>query len=387
MQLHEKFIKIEDELNEFFVEREEVIHGLALAMLSENNILLLGPPGIAKSMTVRAWQSHIETGEGGEHAQYFDWLLTKFSTPEEIFGPFSIRALSEEDRYSRITTNKLPEAHLAFLDEIFKCNSGLLNSLLPVLNERVYHNDGVVHKIPLLTVVGASNEIPDTEDGLEALYDRFLIKFMVKPIQEQSNFKKMIRSKPPIVSTTITLTEIHKAIDVVNSVEINEGMADVLVKLRGVLAGKGIFPTDRTYNTCTRILKAEAFLCGRKELIEDDFDVLRHVLWTDPKDERPVWSIILEQISPEKGKIVTMYEEALEIANKTLQEKNQKKRVEKGIETASKLKEVSKNVGKLIIQMEKKNKDTVDAKKYEAKITNLLTQVFTEAVGIEGKVE
>lgn len=169
MQLYEKFNSIEEELQEFFVEREEVLHGLAVAMLSETNILLLGPPGTAKSMSVRAWRDHIVASKGtgkktDEGAKKFEWLLTKFSTPEEIFGPYSIKALSEEDRYSRITVNKLPECHLAFLDEIFKCNSGLLNALLPVLNERVFHNDGIAHKIPLLTVVGASNEIPDQDE-------------------------------------------------------------------------------------------------------------------------------------------------------------------------------------------------------------------------------
>jgi len=157
LKLHEKFEAIEGELNKFFVEREEVIHGLTLAILSEVNILLLGPPGTAKSMSVKCWKDHLKMDK--DKLQYFEWLLTKFSTPEEIFGPFSIKALSEEDRYSRITTNKLPESPIAFLDEIFKCNSGLLNSLLPVLNERIFYNDGVAHKIPLLTVVAASNEI------------------------------------------------------------------------------------------------------------------------------------------------------------------------------------------------------------------------------------
>jgi MoxR-like ATPase len=162
MKLYEKFKKVEEELNEYFVEREEVVHGLALAILSENNMLLLGPPGVAKSMAVREWRAHIKG------ANYFEWLLTKFSVPEELFGPLSLKAL-EEDRYSRITVNKLPEAHFGFLDEIFKCNSGLLNSLLPVLNERKFHNDGISVDIPLLAVIAASNETPEEEDGLTAL--------------------------------------------------------------------------------------------------------------------------------------------------------------------------------------------------------------------------
>ena len=376
MQLHEKFRKIEDELNDYFVEREEVLHGLTLAMLSENNILLLGPPGIAKSLAVREWRNHIEG------ANYFEWLLTKFSTPEEVFGPLSLKAL-EEDRYSRITFNKMPEAHFAFLDEIFKCNSGLLNSLLPVLNERKFHNDGVAHTIPLLTTVGASNEIPDSEDGLEALFDRFLLKFMVKPIQEESNFKKMITSKIPNPQLVLSLEEIDQARAMVKEVEINEGMADVLIKLRRKMSHQGIFPTDRTYNTATRILRAEAFLNGRDTIAEDDFDVLRHVLWTDPKDEKAVWSIILDQISPEKGKIITLFENAQEVANATLNEKNTKKRVEKGIDTAAKLKDIKKKISQHIQAMEKKKKDVREVRKYDQQVNELLARVFTESCGID----
>jgi len=376
MQLFEKFNKIEGELNSYFVEREEVLHGLALAILSENNMLLLGPPGVAKSMIIRAWKNHISD------AEKFEWLLTKFSSPEEVLGPLSLKALAE-DRYSRITVHKLPEAHFAFLDEIFKCNSGLLNSLLPVLNERIFHNDGKVVDIPLLTVVGASNEIPDTDDGLDALFDRFLLKFMVKPIQEEGNFKQMLMTKAPPPEVMLSIAEIHEAKAMVDAVEINEGMADVLIKLRRSLAGKGLHATDRTYNTAMKILKAEAFLQGRDQLIEDDFDILSNVLWTDPKDERPVRSIILDQISPEKGKIVSLYEKALEVANETLNEKDKKKKVEKGIDTAAKLKEIKKSISKHIKAMEAKKKDTREVKRYDFKVNELLGRVFSESCGID----
>ncbi len=367
---------IEAELNNYFVEREEVLHGLALAILSQNNMLLLGPPGVAKSLIVREWTKHIV------EAQKFEWLLTKFSSPEEVFGPLSLKAL-EEDRYSRITVNKLPEAHFAFLDEIFKCNSGLLNSLLPVLNERIFHNDGSAINIPLLTVVGASNEIPDTDDGLDAMFDRFLLKFMVKPIQEESNLKKVLMTKVGTPEMMITIDEIHEAQQMVKNVEINSGMADLLIKIRRAMGLKGITSTDRSYNTALNILKAEAFLNGRAELIEDDFDVLRNVLWTDPKDERAVWSVILDLISPEKGKIVSLYEKAVETAMDTLNEVDNKKKVEKGIDTASKLKKIKKDITTYIKAMDAKKKDTREVKRYELKVNELLGRIFTESCGID----
>ena len=372
MDLHEKFNKVEAELNEFFVEREEVIHGMPLAILSETNLLFLGPPGTAKSLSVRTWRTHIK------EAKYFEWLLTKFSTPEELFGPVSIHAM-EEDRYSRITANKLPEAHFALIDEIFKAGTGLLNTLLTALNEKIFHNDGKAFNIPLLTAIGCSNEIPESEDGLEALYDRFLLKYCVKPIHEDSNFKKMLAGgapQPP--KTMITLKEIQEARDKVKEVNINSGMLDAYIKLRKALRAQGLVSTDRTYNNAIKILKAEAFLHGRSEVCEDDFEVLKNVLWSNPDDQRKVWSVILDEISPEKNKIVSLYEKAKEDTEKTLNEKDRQKLVEKGLDTVTNLKTARTEIEKLIETMEKKRKNTVDLRIYISKINDLISSIFSE---------
>ena len=208
----------------------------------------------------------------------------------------------------------------------------------------------------------------------------------MRAIQEETNFKKMLGSNSPIPIMTITLKEITEARKKVKKVEINDGMMDLLIKLRRELAHQGIFPTDRTYNTTTTILKAEAFLSGRKSIIEDDFDILRHALWVDPKDEKTVWSVILDQISPEKGKILSLYEKAVTTANETLSEKDSKKRVEKGIDTASKLKDVKKKIGKYIEAMEKKKKDTTEVKIIDQKLNKLLGKVFTESCGIDANI-
>jgi MoxR-like ATPase len=145
-----------------------VIDGALAAVLAGEHVLLLGPPCTAKSALARA----IAQAFGGA---YFARLLTKFSTPEELFGAISLRAL-EQDHYARITTGKLPEAEFAFIDEVFKANSAILNALLAVVNERVFHNDGQPVACPLVTMSGASNELPEGKD-LEALFDRFLVRF------------------------------------------------------------------------------------------------------------------------------------------------------------------------------------------------------------------
>ena len=150
--IRDKFLKIEEEMNGYLYERTEPIRGLSLGILSASNVLLLGPPGTAKSMVVREWTKRIL------NARYFEWLITRFSTPEELLGPISFEGL-KNDRHERVISHKLPEANLAFLDEIFKGNAGILNSLLTIMNERIFFNGPNPQRIPLYTVIGSSNEV------------------------------------------------------------------------------------------------------------------------------------------------------------------------------------------------------------------------------------
>src|SRR6266581_5473118 len=149
----DKLRKIREELQQMFLERTELIDGALAALLAAQHVMIVGPPGTAKSMLADELCQRIEG------ASYFQWLLTKFTTPEEIFGAVSLKAL-EQDDYRRVTTHKLPEAHVAFLDEIFKANSSILNALLTLINERVFHNGRERVTVPLVTMFGASNELP-----------------------------------------------------------------------------------------------------------------------------------------------------------------------------------------------------------------------------------
>src|SRR5580765_2988672 len=191
--------RIREELNHNFQERAELIDGALCALLSGSHVLIIGPPGTAKSMLSDELCRRIEG------ANYFQWLLTKFSTPEEIFGAVSLKAL-EQDDYRRVTSRKLPEAHIAFLDEIFKANSSILNAILTLINERLFHNGKEVGSVPLLTLFGASNELPEEEE-LTALYDRFLVRFVVGYITEDYHFLRMLESQKSPQRTILTLTE------------------------------------------------------------------------------------------------------------------------------------------------------------------------------------
>ena len=165
------------------LEREAPVRLALLAALAGEHVLLIGPPGTAKSALARRLHSAFA------QTRYFERLLTRFSTPEELFGPLSLKAL-EDDRYERLTDGFLPTAGIAFLDEVFKANSAILNALLTLLNEREFDNGTQRFVTPLISVVGASNEVP-SDDALHAFYDRFLLRVPVAPVGDD-NFTALL---------------------------------------------------------------------------------------------------------------------------------------------------------------------------------------------------
>ncbi|HWV39217.1 MAG TPA: AAA family ATPase [Vulgatibacter sp.] len=277
-----RFGAIRSELAAAFLEREEVVEGLLCALVAGQHVLLLGPPGTAKSELAQELCSRIE---GAEH---FQWLLTRFTTPEELFGPVSLRGL-EQDRYVRITAGKLPRAHIAFLDEVFKASSSILNTLLAILNERRFDGGDGGAEVPLLFLVGAANELPEDEE-LAALYDRFLLRFEVDYLREDFRFLQMLRApaKKARARTTVDLEALARLREAAARVAIPDPILRDVAKLRALLAEKDVIPSDRRFRQSLDLLRARAALAGRSEVVTKDLGLLAHVLWHEPGDRAQV---------------------------------------------------------------------------------------------------
>ncbi|MGA5259419.1 AAA family ATPase [Streptomyces griseoincarnatus] len=297
-----------EELSERFFERDDVVRTLVVTLLAGQHSLVLGPPGTAKSELARELTGRIDG------AAYWEILLSKFTAPTRMFGPIDVAALARGE-YRQVYDGRATTAHVAFIDEIFKCSTAALNETLGYLNERIYHpeNGGAPIRCPLIGAITASNELPDGEDSA-AIYDRLLVRIEVGYLEDPSNFAALVRSAVgrPAESaprTTLELDALRRAVtEGVPAVDVPDAIVDAVVTLRAALRRKELVASDRRWRQAVGLLQASAYLDGRTEVAETDLSVLTHVLWDSPAQRPVVEREVLHLVNPDA-------KEALDLAD------------------------------------------------------------------------
>lgn len=325
----ERFKQLLGEMNRGIYEKETEISLSLLAALAGESIILLGPPGVAKSMVARQLKTAFRD------AQSFEYLMSRFSTPDEIFGPVSIQKLKTSDTYERAMEGYLPTADVVFLDEIWKAGPAIQNTLLTVINEKIFRNGNREMHLPLKLLVAASNELPAKGEGLEALWDRFVIRIESRPIKLEKNFRAMLlESYADFSGSTgilghadfadnadfsdlkITAEEYAEWAEKICKIGVKEEVLDAISAIRKSLRAvnvdeaaerRNIYVSDRRWKNIVRLLRTSAFMQDREEVDICDLLPIYHCLWQEPEERDAIRNIVIRALfSPFADKLVEM---------------------------------------------------------------------------------
>lgn len=337
----ERFKQLLGEMNRGIYEKETEISLSLLAALAGESIILLGPPGVAKSMVARQLKTAFRD------AQSFEYLMSRFSTPDEIFGPVSIQKLKTSDTYERAMEGYLPTADVVFLDEIWKAGPAIQNTLLTVINEKIFRNGNREMHLPLKLLVAASNELPAKGEGLEALWDRFVIRIESRPIKLEKNFRAMLLDShadflgptdftdstdfsgftgglghadfadnadfSDLKITAEEYAEWTERIDKIGvKIEVLDAISAIRKSLRAVNVDeaaerRNIYVSDRRWKNIVRLLRTSAFMQDREEVDICDLLPIYHCLWQEPEERDAIRNIVIRALfSPFADKLVEM---------------------------------------------------------------------------------
>ncbi len=282
-------------------EREEPMKLALLSAVAGESIFLLGPPGVGKSLIARRLKFAFRDGNS------FEYLMSRFSTPDEIFGPVSIRKLKEEDKYERLTERYLPGANIVFLDEIWKSGPAIQNALLTILNEKIYRNGEADEKVNIHAIITASNELPPAQESFQPLWDRFLFRYEMGAVKNQRAFLNMITDTRDVYQDDvpqelkITREELQAWGQAIDEVALPAEVLNTIQVLRlrleeGLGEANPHLVFDRRWKKIVRLLRTSAFLHGRTSVDLMDCFLMVHALWSHPGQLVPLRELMAETI-------------------------------------------------------------------------------------------
>ena len=307
-------------INQGIYEKDTELAMALLAALAGESIILLGPPGVAKSMIARRLKLAFR------NAHSFEYLMSRFSTPDEIFGPVSISKLKDADKYERNTDGYLPTADVVFLDEIWKAGPAIQNTLLTVINEKLFRNGDKEMKLPLKLLVAASNELPTQGEGLEALWDRFIIRLECGNIKTEKNFNAMLLDNTIdddiVVSDDIKISndEYHEWNDAINRIGVSENILKCINFIRKAITNvhigqtdehHNVYVSDRRWKNIIRLLRTSAFIHDRREVSLEDLLPIYNCLWQEPEEVEGIRTIVIQALFHEYTSIFAYLREDL----------------------------------------------------------------------------
>ena len=376
-----KMSQIFVEMNNLFVERDELIKLMELAIVTGTNLLMLGPPGTGKSAITYEMCGRIE------NANYFQWMLNKTSDPSEILGPFSVKEM-ENDKFMRITTGKLPEAHIAFMDEVFKSNAPTLNALLTIMNEHIFYNDGKPVEVPLISMFGASNEPPEDE-SLDAMYDRFIFRMNVQYIHDAANKKRMhsnyVDNRAGLLNlvnkTTITLAEVQALQAAAKTVKVPKDIINKFIRLISDLDRQAVHISDRRQNECFKVMQGSAVLAGRNSVTLDDFKSLIYVLWEKEEHIPLIESSILKMVNPYDDRFKELKENFNQVKTDIESITDSSQKSKKAIESKGVIEKIASKTNKLINEATKNGKDVTEFIEFRDNMVKYNQELINAALG------
>lgn len=377
-----KLNAIEIELNNELVERKEVIRDIMRALIISEHVLLTGEPGTGKSYLARCLVSHITK------ARSFEWLLNRTTDPSALLGPYKIKEM-EKGRFTRNWTGLLPDAHVVFLDEIYKSNDPTLNILLAIVNERIFHDDGQKQSVPLKMLIAASNEGPE-DDSLLALHDRLAFRHNVKKVKDPSNKAKMWQQfiarrksgdkyQP---KTTITLEEINVLEEFARQVHISNSVLSAMLKLDNIMEQQGMKLSDRRSNMRFKIIQGEAALNGRGKANLQDLSALTYVLAEKDEDIKFIKDILDKLIDPYESEFKELLERVKEIHKTTMKTKSFADKAKAAVEAKAAITKIKEKMETLRNEMKDAGMNTTKVVRGISETDKLVIELMNECLGI-----